>query len=189
MLAIFFVAYGTVLVAELLGDKSLFAIGALATRLRGAHVAAGVTLAFAAKMAVAVIAGRALASISPAIVAAVSSFTFLAAAVMLWLKRPIDGGGVEVAGERWPKATALSFSAIFFTEWADAGQLAAGALAARFGHPVTIWTAATAAVMTKAAAAGFAGVALRRRFSFAHLRYVAVASCLVMSVLAAVRID
>jgi len=47
-----------VLFAELLGDKSIYTIGSLTTRVRGAHVVAGITLAFAAKMAVAVMAGR-----------------------------------------------------------------------------------------------------------------------------------
>lgn len=187
-MAIFLAAYATVLLTEMLGDKSLFSIGALATRFRTGQVAAGVTLAFAAKMGVAVVAGSALASIQPAVIAAVSSVTFLVAAVMLWLKKPVDENGREAAGERWPKATALSFSTIFFTEWADAGQLAVVALVVRFGHPVMVWSAATLALITKAAVACWAGVALRRRLPFDYIRYAAVASYVVMSALSAARI-
>ncbi len=188
MLTILAAAFGTVLVAELLGDKSIYTIGSLTTRFRMAHVLAGIAVAFAAKMGVAVMAGRAISAVSPGIVATTSSITFLATALVLWRKRPSQGG---VAGhdERWPRAASISFGAIFLTEWADAGQIAAAALTARFGHPVLIWSAATAAMMTKGVLALAAGASLRGRIPQTGLRYVALGLCVAMSILSASRID
>jgi len=182
-------AYGTVLVAELLGDKSIYTIGSLTTRFRAAQVMAGITVAFAAKMAVAVILGHAISELSPAMVAAMSSITFLVTALVLWQKKPLEAGESVHDAERWPRAASLSFGAIFLTEWADAGQISAAALTARFGHPALIWIAATAAMMTKGALAVVAGAGLRHRIPQTGLRYVAMALCVTMSILSAMRID
>jgi putative Ca2+/H+ antiporter (TMEM165/GDT1 family) len=188
MLSIMAAAYGTVLLAELLGDRSIYTIGSLTTRFRIAHVVAGISVAFALKMAAAVLAGRALAGLSPALVAAVSSATFLVTAICLWRKRLPERNTGEEDRERWPRAATLSFGAIFLTEWADAGQIAAAALTARFGHPWLIWSAATAAMMTKGVLAVAAGAGLARRIPQKHLRIAAVGMCVLLSVLSALRI-
>jgi Ca2+/H+ antiporter, TMEM165/GDT1 family len=185
LLTILAAAYGTVLFAELLGDKSIYAIGSLTTRFRAAHVLGGMTAAFAVKMAVAVTAGRAISTISPRAVAAIGSITFLVTAVLLWRKKPADQVDSTTLEERWPRAASVSFSAIFLTEWADPGQLAAAALTTRFGHPLWVWSAATAAMMTKGALAIVAGAGLRHHVSQARLRYVALAVCVAMSILSA----
>jgi putative Ca2+/H+ antiporter (TMEM165/GDT1 family) len=93
-----------------------------------------------------------------------------------------------VDDDRWLRAAALSFSAIFLTEWADAGQIAAAAMTARFGHPLVVWSAATAAMLTKGMLATAAGSVLRRHIPESPLRYAAVGICVVMSVLSAIQV-
>ena len=57
--------YGTVLLAELLGDKSFYTISSLTTRFRAVHVLGGISIAFAGKMLVAVMLGQAIAGLDP----------------------------------------------------------------------------------------------------------------------------
>jgi putative Ca2+/H+ antiporter (TMEM165/GDT1 family) len=40
----------------------------------------------------------------------------------------------------------LAFSSVFFSEWADGGQLTAAALSARYQVPFLIWGAGTLAI-------------------------------------------
>ena len=186
MLGIAAVAYLTVLAAEVLGDKSIYTIGSLCTRFRAAHVFAGVSVAFGAKMAVAVLAGEAIAKLPAALVAGVSAATFVATAIVLWRRRPqAPAAAVAVA---WPRAAAASFGAIFLTEWGDVGQATAAAVTARFGHPLAVWLSVTAAMMTKAAVAVLVGTALRRRFSDDSLRRFSAALCLLLAVLTVARV-
>jgi Ca2+/H+ antiporter, TMEM165/GDT1 family len=86
---LFLAAFGTVFFTEILGDKSLFTIGALATRFRPLPVFCGIVLAFMANMLAAVLAGHAIANLPARLVAAASSATFLATAVLIWFKRPM----------------------------------------------------------------------------------------------------
>jgi putative Ca2+/H+ antiporter (TMEM165/GDT1 family) len=188
MLGVVAVAYVTVLFAELLGDKSIYTISSLCTRFRLAHVFAGISVAFGAKMAVAVLAGRAVARFPAGVIAAVSSAMFLATAILLWRRKDHAGSDGNVPAG-WRRATAVSFGAVFFTEWADVGQLTAAAVTARFGHPLLVWNGVTAAMMTKGLAAVALGSALRRWFSEKSLRYVAFSLCLLMAVLAATRVE
>ena len=188
MLGIVAIAYVTVLFAELLGDKSIYTISSLCTRFRAPHVFAGLSIAFGAKTAAAVLAGRAIAQLPAGVVAAISSATFVVTAIFLWRKKPEEANPErEVSG--WRRATTVSFGAVFLTEWADIGQITTAALTSRFGHPLLVWSGVTAAMMTKGAVAIAVGTALRRRFSGESLRFVAFGLCLLMAVLAATRIE
>ena len=57
---VFLVAYWTVLVAELIGDKSIYAVASLSLRVRVRVMLMGMFLAFGGKMLVAVLAGQLL---------------------------------------------------------------------------------------------------------------------------------
>lgn len=186
MLGIVAVAYLTVLAAEVLGDKSIYTVGSLCTRFRAAHVFAGVSVAFGAKMAVAVLAGEAIAKLPAAWVAAVTAATFLATAILLWRRRPEAPAAAAVAA--WPRATAASFGAIVLTEWGDVGQATAAAVTARFGHPLAVWCSVTAAMMTKAGVAVLIGTTLRRRFSEDRLRRFSAVLCLLLAILTVARV-
>jgi putative Ca2+/H+ antiporter (TMEM165/GDT1 family) len=94
MVYLLLATYGTVLFAELLGDKSFYTISSLTTRFRAAHVLGGISVAFAGKMLVAVLVGQAIAGLPPALVAGISAATFFATALAIWFKnaRPESAG-------------------------------------------------------------------------------------------------
>ena len=83
MFPIFFTTYGTVFVAEIVGDKLLYTTGILATRYRTAHVMFGMAIAFMAKMGVAVMVGNTISKLPPLLVAAITAASFLSVALLL----------------------------------------------------------------------------------------------------------
>jgi Ca2+/H+ antiporter, TMEM165/GDT1 family len=172
-------AYVTVLAAELVGDRSLCAIGAMAARFRPLPVLLGVAAAFMGKMLVAVLLGSAVARVAGPALSLVSALSFLASAALLWWRREEDHAPPAVAAG-WA-ATPVAFSSVFFTEWADVGQLTAAALAAQHQAPAAVWVGATAALSTKGALAVTLGVGLRRVVPAHVLRHAAVALCLLMA--------
>jgi putative Ca2+/H+ antiporter (TMEM165/GDT1 family) len=181
-------AFGTVLLTELLGDKSIFTIGTLATRFRPGPILCGITAAFMAKVLVAVALGRAIAQLPTATVAGISAVTFFATAAALWFKRP--SGTTSQAGpfNYWSWAVLISFAAIFFSEWGDAGQITAATLAARYEAPVAVWLGASCALIVKGILALALGAKLSGLVPRTALRRVAICLCLVMGVLAALGI-
>jgi putative Ca2+/H+ antiporter (TMEM165/GDT1 family) len=186
---LFFLAFGTVFLTEILGDRALFTISALATRFRSLPVFAGIVPAFMAKMLAAVLVGNAIASLPAALVATASATTFLATAIVIWFKkREEDSASKKMLATCWPKAVLTAFAAIFFSEWADAGQLSAAMLTARHQAPVVIWLAATLALVAKGVLALSLGVTLRRHLPREFLRGAAFALCLTMGILCALRV-
>jgi putative Ca2+/H+ antiporter (TMEM165/GDT1 family) len=180
--------FATVFLTEMLGDKALFTISALVTRFRPLPVFCGVVLAFMGKMLAAVLFGHAITGLPPTVVAATSALTFLITAVVIWFKKQEDSSVEPEPPKLWPKTLLTAFAAIFFSEWADAGQLTAAMLTARSHAPFTIWLGGTLALVTKGALALAFGIGLRRHLPRNALRYGAFACCLVMSILSALRI-
>lgn len=177
-----------VFLAEIVGDRSLYAISSLAARFGVTRVAVGISIAFSMKMGVAVLAGQMLRELPRPFVAALSAATFFTTAVLLFLKgRRQSEATAEAAPFR--RAATVSFATIFFTEWADIGQLTAASLSAQFGTPFLVWSGATAAMLVKGAIALAIGVGLRGRVRSDVLRYAACAMCVVLGILAALGID
>ena len=58
----------------------------------------------------------------------------------------------------------VSFLSIFFSEWADLGQISAAALVTKFNAPVPIWLGGSLALCSKAALVMTLGLNLRRRY-------------------------
>src|SRR5690348_1442265 len=83
---ILFGTYSAVFAAEIVGDKLLYTTGVLATRYRTIPIVTGMVLAFMGKMAVAVVIGRALATLPVWIVATVTTLNFFGIAYTLWRK-------------------------------------------------------------------------------------------------------
>jgi Ca2+/H+ antiporter, TMEM165/GDT1 family len=182
LVPIFIAAYWTVLAGELLGDKAVYTVTSLAARFSPAAVYTGISAAFMGKMLVAVLVADLLRSLPASWTAVISGTAFAATAVFLWREHPSEG---ELAApeRRWrTNAVLISFAAIFFSEWADIGQITAAALAARYRAPLLIWSAATAALMTKGALALLLGLRLRRWLPFRALRAVAAAATLVFAI-------
>ena len=174
------VSYWTVLGAELIGDRSIYTVTSLAVRFRPALVYGGVTAAFLAKMLVAVWCGSWLAHLPATCTGAITAATFLATAVCVWVRRPEPARpDVEIASS-WRNAVALSFCAVFFSEWADFGQLSAAALTARFAAPVSVWLGGSLALCTKSALAMTLGLSLRRRIPSRIARVLSAGSCLAL---------
>lgn len=176
-------AFGTVFASELLGDRALYTICSLMMRFRAGPVLCGVVAAFMGKALGAVVMGRALASLPAAIVAGVSAAAFLGTAAVVWYRPPTGVPLVGTTPPGWTRAIPASFVAVFFSEWADAGQVTTAALVARYRAPFWIWLGATLALTAKAVLAVTIGVALRRHAPQHFLRYLACALCLTLGIL------
>jgi putative Ca2+/H+ antiporter (TMEM165/GDT1 family) len=178
---IFFTAFIAVFLVELAGDKTVYTVSSLCTRLPARQIYVGISLAFMVKMRVAVMMGHLIGSIPPKILACLNGATFFLMAAALWRKReersqavgPMTGLG----------ACVLAFSSVFFSEWADGGQLTAAALSARYQVPFLIWGAGTLALMTKGLLAVGVGKGLRHYFPSVTVRPFAVAVAVVLGIL------
>jgi putative Ca2+/H+ antiporter (TMEM165/GDT1 family) len=171
-------AYGSVFLTELLGDKSIYTISSLAARFRAAPVFCGLAAAFMLKMLAAVLAGQALAKLPSRPLAFLSVATFFTTALVLWFKKV--GGEKQDESRAAPRAIAVSFASVFFTEWGDVGQITAAMLAARYQAPSAVWVGASLALITKGTLAMALGAGLRRRVPVNVLRYAAVSLCLII---------
>jgi putative Ca2+/H+ antiporter (TMEM165/GDT1 family) len=202
MFPILVATYGTVFVAEIVGDKLLYTTGILATRYRAIPILCGMTVAFMAKMAVAVGAGRLISTLPPLLVAAITAINFFAIALALWRRpdrREVREQGQAPEQPAW-RAVLVSFSAIFFSEWGDFGQVTAASLAAKFAFEapadqrttilIFVWIGAVAAMVTKGALAASIGAGVRgwiqRTFAPKTIRYAAVALLLLLGTLSVI---
>jgi Ca2+/H+ antiporter, TMEM165/GDT1 family len=187
MLPIFFATYGAVFVAEIVGDKLLYTTGVLATRYRTAPILCGMLVAFMAKMGVAVLVGKAISTLPPLLVAAITGVNFFAIAYALWRKPDKRETQKEYPASR---AVMVSFAAIFFSEWGDVGQITAATMAARFGAPLIVWLGAVSAMATKGALAASIGAGVRQwiqeHLSPKTIRYAAVGLLLLLGILSVV---
>ncbi len=186
MFGIFLATYAAVFAAEIVGDKLLYTTGVLATRYRAFPIIIGMGAAFMAKMAVAVMIGKAISSLPPLLVASITTINFFAIAFMLWRKHDERDARREYPPSR---AVVVSFAAIFFSEWGDIGQVTAATMAARFGVPLVVWLGAVTAMATKGALAASVGATVRRwiqqHLSPRTIRYAAVGLLLILGALSA----
>jgi Ca2+/H+ antiporter, TMEM165/GDT1 family len=192
MFPILFGTYGTVFIAEIVGDKLLYTTGVLATRYRTVPIMCGMALAFMAKMAVAVLVGKAISTLPPLLVAAITTLNFFAIAWALW-RKPDKREIKEQDRTREPhasRAVLVSFAAIFFSEWGDVGQITAANMAAKFGSPWVVWAGAVAAMVTKGILAASIGASVRgwiqRTFAPRTIRYAAVGLLLFLGLLSVI---
>ena len=190
MLSIFFAAFGTVFVAEIVGDKLLYTTGVLAARYRALPIMFGMAVAFMAKMAVAVLIGKAISTLPRILVASVTTISFIGVAFTLWRKP--DQRDETRKEHTAPKAAMVSFAAVFFSEWGDVGQITAATFAARFGFPLVVWAGAVGAMVTKGALATFLGAGIRKwisqRIPPKVIRYFAVGLLLLLGLLSVAEI-
>ena len=190
-LGLFAAAYAAVLAAELVGDKVVFAVGALGTRYDVRTVLLGLVPAFAVKSLAAVLLGGLLATLPGGVLRAITVAGFAATAVALWRRTAPDGvGGGATRSSETPargrpsgRGALVTFGAIASTEWGDVGQFTTAAIAARSHAPALVWLAATLALTTKGLVALAVGAQLRRHVSPTALRYGAVLLCLTLGVL------
>jgi len=193
MLPIFFATYGTVFMAEIVGDKLLYTTGVLATRYKAAAILCGMAVAFMAKMAVAVTVAKLISTLPPVLVASITAINFIAIAFVLFRKPDKR----EVKQYPASQGVAVSFAAIFFSEWGDVGQITCAAMALRYydkgpGALFVVWLGAVAAMVTKGTLAASIGASIRgwiqSHLSPKALRYAAVGLLLVLGILSVAEI-
>ncbi|HEV7428845.1 MAG TPA: TMEM165/GDT1 family protein [Thermoanaerobaculia bacterium] len=172
--SILLVTFASVLLAEIGGDRSMYAVASLVSRFRAASVLLGVSTAYALKMLVAVLIANAIAHIDSVLLAVVSCLTWTITAWCVWRR-----DDEENRTSRFKHPALIAFAGIAFTEWGDPGQLTAALLTARFGTPVLVWFAATAALLTKACAALLLGLTARRFIQAAWVRFAGAAFCVI----------
>jgi len=181
-------AYSTVLVAELVGDKAIYTVASLALRFRPGLVFGAITVAFMGKMLGAVLLGRAASHVLGRWTTLASAAALFASALFIWLKEAGAPPVKPLASVNWSRAIAVSFSSLFFTEWGDAGQVAAAALAAQTHSLLPVWLGGTLALMSKGGLAIILGLRLRHRLPQRLLRPLASVSCCLLGVLALLRV-
>lgn len=177
-------SYWTVLVAELIGDKSIYTVASLSLRLNAGLVFLGMLVAFGCKILVAVLLGQSLAQIPARWTASLSALIFFATAAFIWFKKPEPAAPRPPAGASWYQASIVPFASLFLTEWGDAGQMSAAALTAQSKLPMAVWAGGTLALMTKGALAVVLGLKLREKLPERTLRRAAVFSCCLLGALA-----
>ena len=180
-------AFWSVFIAELVGDKSIFALTSLSLRFHWAVVFTTFTVASAAKIMAAGLLGSAILRVHGQWTYVISAVAFFVSAVLIWVEEPQETGPENVRRYDWPKSILVSFSSFFFTEWGDPGQIAAAALVLKSHLLLATWTGATLALMTKGTLALILGLHLRNRLPQKALRVVASGSCCCLGILAIVR--
>lgn len=187
MLPILLATYGTVFVAEIVGDKLLYTTGVLATRYKTVPILCGMAFAFLLKMAVAVWVSGFISHLLPLMVASITAINFLAIAIVLWRKPDRR----EIKPYPASRGVAVSFAAIFFSEWGDVGQLTAAGMALKFpSAPLLVWIGAVAAMVTKGVLAASIGAGVRQwiqqHLSLKTIRYAAVGLLLLLGLLSVI---
>jgi putative Ca2+/H+ antiporter (TMEM165/GDT1 family) len=184
MFYIFLATYGTIFLAELAGDKSVYTISSLTMRFRPLYVFFGFSGAFMVKMLLAVLLGQVIAGLPRSVVASTSTATFFLTALVIWFKRT-DNVPRREYENYFSKAALITFAALLFSEWGDIGQIMAASLTARYQVPLIVWLAATLALVTKGLLALALGRGLRKYIPLHMLRPVAASVCLIMGVISA----
>ncbi|MGH9931819.1 MAG: TMEM165/GDT1 family protein [Pyrinomonadaceae bacterium] len=186
MFYILLATYGTILLSELIGDKSIYTISSLAMRFRPLYVFCGFTAAFMAKMLLAVLLGRVIAELPTSLVAITSTVTFFLTALIIWFKKSDERPIGREHEKHFSRAALITFGAILFSEWGDVGQIMAATLTARYRMPLLVWLGATLALVTKGLLALLLGRGLRKHIPLQMLRPISASLCLLMGVISAI---
>ncbi len=181
--SVVFLAFSTVLVAELVGDKSIYTVTSLSLRYRPSVLFSAMAAAFAAKMLVVILLAGLIAKFDSRFTGAVSAVAFFVSAFFIWFKEPPDASTQHEAGVGVWQPAVICFASLFFTEWGDPGQIAAGAIAATYHAFTAVWIGGTVAMLVKGALALAIGLKLRDRIPQGMLRVVASVCCCLMGVL------
>jgi len=203
MLQAFLATYAAVFVAEIVGDKLLYTSGVLATRFRWGAVISGMSVAFMAKMAVAVAVGAAIGKLLPPwLVAVLTAVSFIGVAIAMWRKPDVRTPTEK--DTRMLRGAAIAFATIFFSEWGDKGMTTAGVWAAayvssaasrgmgRTSVALIVWVAAFLAMVTKGGLAVTLGASVRswiaNHIQPRYVRYGAVAALILLGTLSVLEV-
>ena len=174
----------TVLMAELLGDRSIYTVSALTLRFRGRIVFCGLLAAFAGKMLVAVLLGSTIVRFQSRWTDLLSAGAFFLSSALIWFDEPPEAEPESGGRAHWLRAAGICFSSLFFAEWGDPGQICIAALTVKTHSPAAPWLGGTLAMMMKASLAMTLGLKLRERVPHRMLRTLASASCCILGIMA-----
>jgi putative Ca2+/H+ antiporter (TMEM165/GDT1 family) len=180
-------AFWSVLIAELVGDKSIYALTSLSLRIHWGVVFAAFAAASSMKIMAATLLGSAFMHVHGRWPYVVSAAAFFVSAVLIWVDEPMKIAQENTGRGDWSKGILVCFTSFFFTEWGDPGQIAAAALVLKSHMLLATWIGATLALMTKGVVALALGVQIRNRLPQKTLRIVASGSCCALGILAIVR--
>ena len=196
-LAVIALVFGAILVVEL-PDKTFIAALVLSTRYRPLLVWVGVGLAFFVQTLIAVLAGQLATLLPDALIRSVALVIFLVGAVLLFRSAPgADAEEREQEEEFAAKATGTrtglravgaSFLVLFAAEWGDLSQLLTISMTAKYGHPVSVFIGAWAALLTVSGLAVLAGRVLLRHVRLSVIHYLGSTVCLVLAAVTAVEL-
>ena len=182
--------FATIFVVEL-PDKTFIAALVLSTRYRPLAVWVGVGLAFFVQTLIAVLAGHLATYLPEVLVRSVALVIFLGGAVILFRSAPGADEGEQQTEEEYAgkathahtgmKAVVASFLVLFAAEWGDLSQLLTISMIAKYGHPLSVFIGAWAALLTVSGLAVLAGRVLLRYIKLSTVHYVGSAVCLVLA--------
>jgi len=178
------IAYWTVFVAELVGDKSIYTVSSLTLRFRPFIVFVSLTVVFTAKMSVAVLLGKFVMQFDSRWTDLISACAFFLSAALIWSEEKEDQPEQYSIRMGWPGAAMIAFGSLFFTEWGGPGQITAAALVLKSHSPWAIWLGGTGAMVTKGVLAMTLGGKLAEQFPRRTLRTLASACCALLGVVA-----
>jgi Ca2+/H+ antiporter, TMEM165/GDT1 family len=182
-LALMATVFAVILPAEL-PDKTALASLVLGSRYRPPYVFAGVAVAFAVHVTLAVAAGSLLALLPHRPLEAIVAALFALGAVLL-LRGRHEGGDehVELHGKQpsfWRVAW-TSFAVILVAEFGDLTQIATASLAARYHDPLSVGIGAVLALWAVAGIAIAGGRGLLKVISLTWITRIAAAIMLAMA--------
>src|SRR5229473_1235357 len=180
-------AFWSVLIAELVGDKSIYALTSLALRIHWVVVFAAFAVVSSVKIRAATLLGSVVMRIHGHWPYVVSAGAFFVSAILIWMDEPSQIGLEITRRGDWSKGILVCFTSFFFTEWGDPGQIAAAALVLKSHMLLATWMGATLALVTKGAVALALGVQIRNRLPRRALRILASGSCCILGILAILR--
>ena len=189
-LALIAIVFGTIFVVEL-PDKTFIAALVLSTRYKPLAVWVGVGLAFLAQTLIAVLAGHLATYLPEMLVKSVALLIFLVGALVLFRSAPgadeeekeseEEYAGKAAEARTGLKAVGASFLVLFAAEWGDLSQLLTISMIAKYGHPVSVFIGAWAALLTVSGLAVLSGRVLLRHIRLSTVHYVGSAVCLVLA--------
>jgi putative Ca2+/H+ antiporter (TMEM165/GDT1 family) len=176
-------SFWTVFIAEMVGDKSIYSIASLSLRFRSAVLFTAITAAFAGKVLVAVLLANVLVRLH-FWTDFLSAVAFFVSAYFVWIEEPKAIQAPKAASGGWWPGLVVCFGALFLTEWGDPSQIAVAALSVKSHTWLEPWLGGTLAMAVKGALAMTLGIKLREWFPQTILRTVAMASFLLLGILA-----
>jgi putative Ca2+/H+ antiporter (TMEM165/GDT1 family) len=177
-------AFWTVLIAELVGDRSIYALTSLTLRFRAGLVFAAFAVASAIKMLAAVLLGRALMHFQSHWTYVISGIAFFVSAILIWTEETKVEPEARTKPGGWARGAMACFASFFLTEWGDPGQISAAALVLKSHMMLGTWLGGTLAIMTKGAVVMAIGLQIRDRLPQRTLRLLASSSCCILGIFA-----